>query len=118
MAEYRFAELREQHGYTQADLAEIMGVSVRTIASWEYGDRRPTLDKLVALADLYDVTTDYILARTDVITTTKKEPPLSGEGMIREIITAADNGLPTTRQELHAMIEQIVQLNLKGRNQE
>lgn len=62
----RFVELREEKGLTQAKLAEELGMSVRAIAFWESGERKPPIDKLEWLADFYDVTTDYLLGRSDI----------------------------------------------------
>ena len=62
----RFSELREQHNLTQGQLADLLNMSVRAIAAWESGERKPPIDKLEWLADYYDVSTDYLLGRTDV----------------------------------------------------
>lgn len=35
-------ELRTQHGLTQKQLAELIGVTVRTVERWEAGDRAPS----------------------------------------------------------------------------
>lgn len=64
----RFSELREKANLTQSELAELMNLSIRAVASWESGERKPPIDKLEWLADFYHVDTDYILGRSDVCT--------------------------------------------------
>lgn len=44
----------------------ILGIQLRSYQCYESGDRRPDYEKLVALADYFDVTTDYLLGRSDV----------------------------------------------------
>lgn len=60
-------ELRKQRKMTQAELAKIMNVSQGTIAYWENGDREPSYADLKRLADIFRVSTDYLLGRDDVV---------------------------------------------------
>lgn len=55
------ATLRKANGYTQQYVAEKLGVSNRTLSSWETDRTAPDLLILPALADLYGVTVDEIL---------------------------------------------------------
>ena len=57
------AELRKDRGMTQKDLAERLHVSVGTISNYENGAHMPDVEKLTELADLFRVTTDYLLGR-------------------------------------------------------
>ncbi|HJB12716.1 MAG TPA: helix-turn-helix domain-containing protein [Candidatus Oscillibacter excrementigallinarum] len=61
----RLKELRKEKGVTQREIAEFLGIKTRPYQNYESGDRRPDYEKLVALADYFDVTTDYLLGRTD-----------------------------------------------------
>jgi len=63
----RFKQVREANGYTQEALAELLNMTVRAISAWEAGDRKPPIDKLETLADLYHVSTDYLLGRANDI---------------------------------------------------
>lgn len=58
-------ELRKQHSETQTEMAERLGVTQRTIANWEAGDRNPDLEMLAKISSKYEVTTDYLLGLTD-----------------------------------------------------
>lgn len=57
------AELRQDRKMTQRDLAEILYVTDGTISNYENGVHLPDIDKLVELADYFNVTTDYLLGR-------------------------------------------------------
>ncbi len=61
----RLIELKEQKSILQKDIAEQVGVSLRSYQRYEYGDRQPTADILIALADYFDVSIDYLVGRTD-----------------------------------------------------
>lgn len=59
------AELRLDRKMTQKDLAKELHVSVGTISNYEKGAHFPDLEKLINLADFFDVTTDYLLGRCE-----------------------------------------------------
>lgn len=54
-------ELRNEKGLTQEQLAEILGVSNRSISRWENGVNMPDLDMLIQIAKYYDVGVEEIL---------------------------------------------------------
>lgn len=54
-------ELRKEHGLTQEQLAEQMGVARRTVSRWETGSNMPDMDILIDLSDLYSVDLREIL---------------------------------------------------------
>lgn len=53
--------LRTQAGMSQASLAEKLQVSRQTVSKWELGTSYPEIEKLVAVSDLFHVTTDYLI---------------------------------------------------------
>lgn len=57
------AELRQDRKMTQKDLAQAMFVTVGTISNYENGVHYPDVEKLISLADYFNVTTDYLLGR-------------------------------------------------------
>ena len=61
----RFKEARQMHKLTIADAAERLGVSSAALSTWESGKKSPTLDNLIGMAELYGVTTDYLLGRSN-----------------------------------------------------
>lgn len=58
------AELRQDRGLTQKELGDIRCVSSGTISNYENGVHLPDVDKVIALANYFHVTTDYLLGRT------------------------------------------------------
>jgi len=61
----RIKNLRKSKNLTQKQLAEILGVTSENYQKIEYGQRRPSLDNLLILADYFDVSLDYLTGRTD-----------------------------------------------------
>jgi len=61
----RIRDLREDNDKTQQEIAELLGTSQTMYARYERGANEMPIRHLVALADLYNVSTDYILGRTN-----------------------------------------------------
>lgn len=61
----RIRDLREDHDMTQRAVGEAINVPQRTYAYYESGQRMIPPQVLCALADLYKVSVDYLLERTD-----------------------------------------------------
>lgn len=61
----RLGELRIEKRIKQADLGEQLGVTYSTYSYYESGGRELNYERLIKLADYYDVSADYILGRTD-----------------------------------------------------
>ena len=57
-------EKRSACGYTQAELAEKLGVRYQTVSKWENGITQPSIDVLPALAAALETSTDELLGRT------------------------------------------------------
>lgn len=64
----RLRRLREDRGWTQTEVADRLNVSSVTVNRYESGERNPGSDMLIALADLFRVSIDYLLGRSDVPT--------------------------------------------------
>ena len=61
----RIRELRLEHGLTQEAVGEIIGVKRYAVYSYEKGRACPEMKGLVALADYFGVSMDYLAGRTD-----------------------------------------------------
>lgn len=61
----RLREVRNEKGKKQKECAECLGIQVRSYQAYEGGDREPSIQYLIALADFFDVTLDYLMGRTD-----------------------------------------------------
>ena len=63
----RLKELRTARGLSQDVLGKTAGVSRYAIYTYEKGKAFPTVEGLIALADFFDVTTEYLLGRSDML---------------------------------------------------
>ena len=63
----RLRDLREDHDLKQTDVAQYLGIAQTVYSRYERGFQTIPVEHLLRLADLYNVTTDYILERTDKI---------------------------------------------------
>lgn len=61
----RLRDLREDHDKTQREIAQVIGTSQTMYARYERGANELPIRHLIRLADYYQVSTDYILGRTD-----------------------------------------------------
>lgn len=61
----RVKALRRESKLSQAELAEQIGVSQQCISEWERGKTEPTLTFIVKLSDIFNVSADYIVCRTN-----------------------------------------------------
>lgn len=61
----KLRRLRENMGLQQKEVADRLGVNPSAVTRWETGEKRPDLVNLVKLADLYNVSLDYLMGRTE-----------------------------------------------------
>ncbi len=62
----RFRDLRIDAGLTQANIAQLLNTTQRTYSRYETGTNNAIpLDMLIKIADLHNVSIDYLLERTD-----------------------------------------------------
>lgn len=61
----RIRDLREDNDYTQRQVAEYLHIKQNTYSQYENGQRALPIECLIALARLYDTSTDYILGITE-----------------------------------------------------
>ena len=64
----RLRELRTKSGLTQNEIANKLGVSGQTILNWENGIYEPKINQLIQLADLFNVSIDYLVERKAGVT--------------------------------------------------
>lgn len=86
----RLRDLREDRDLTQKQLSEILHCSQQVYSNYELGQRDIPTQILVALADFYNTTTDYILGRTNY-----RENPFT---KIRQQVPATPPGRKTPQQ--------------------
>ncbi len=61
----RLREARMNKGYTQQKLADMINVGLRSYQNYEGNDRHPTYELLVQIADILDVSIDWLLGRDE-----------------------------------------------------
>lgn len=61
----RLKEIRLQSAMTAKAVAEHLGILYRTYQKYETGEIDPPLSKTIAIADLFDVSLDYLVGRSD-----------------------------------------------------
>lgn len=66
----KLRELRLRANLSQQNVADTLGISQQAYANYEAGKREPNNEALSKLSDLFNVTTDYLLGKTDI-----KSPP-------------------------------------------
>ncbi len=71
-------ELRTQHNLSQGDLANELNVSRQSISKWENGNSTPDLEKIVKLAEIFNISLDELIKNqekeTTVLNTPEKNP--------------------------------------------
>ena len=66
--------LRTQKGFSQETLGEKLGVSRQSVSKWETDQSVPELDKIVAISEVFGVSTDYLLKEKEEMYWEKEEP--------------------------------------------
>ncbi len=61
----RIKGLRKERGLKQLEMAELFGLKIRSYQDYEYGKSYPTALGLVAIAEYFGVSLDYLMGRTD-----------------------------------------------------
>ena len=63
----RLREVRMNSGLTQQNMADKLGISLNAYQKYEQAERSPSLECLVSIADIFDISLDYLLCRDDFI---------------------------------------------------
>ena len=69
----KLSKARKNAGYTQKDIEKILNIKQSALASYESGRSRPTYENLVRLADLYNVSCDWLLDSKIALAQEKEE---------------------------------------------
>lgn len=110
----RIKKLREEFGYTQQDLANRLDASKGVIGLYESETRKPSLEVLVKLSEIFNCSIDYILCKTDVRNPEQQEDPL---GLAKIGFNMKDYTPPTETQkeQIKSLIEVIMKDNKKDK---
>jgi HTH-type transcriptional regulator, competence development regulator len=69
----RLKALRLQKKLTHQDMADFLGITRQGYSKYENGQSQPDIETINKLAEFFNVTTDYLLGRTDVLETRTEE---------------------------------------------
>lgn len=61
----RLQDLRKKAGYSQEQLADLLGISRQAVSKWEASQGKPEIDNIIKLTEIYHVSADYILLGTE-----------------------------------------------------
>ncbi|MBO4572953.1 MAG: helix-turn-helix transcriptional regulator [Clostridia bacterium] len=64
--EKNLIELRKQYHFTQRQMAEMLNISQPSYIRYENGTSEPKQETLVKIADIFDVSVDFLLGRADI----------------------------------------------------
>ena len=97
-------ELRMQAGISQKKLANDLQMSTGNLCDWEKGRTQPDIEKLIKLADYFDVSLDELMGR-EPHTTTKEENKNAKNRY--NLIEAFDKLSPTLQKKLLEFLEEL-----------
>lgn len=122
----KIKKLREEKGIRQEDIGKLFNVSKSAVSQWENDIRTPDMGIIIKLADFFDVSTDYLLGRTN-------DPSLSDTQHVNddealeyldelhkrpEMKTLFEVGRKATKEDIETAITVIEALKKKGGNNE
>ena len=61
----RLRELRKEKGVFQQDIAAIVGTTKMAVSHWEKGHSEPSIAQLIAIAEYFGVSVDFLIGKTD-----------------------------------------------------
>lgn len=102
----RIKILREEKGLKQEELAKIMSVSPSTIGMYEINKREPNNELILKLSEYFNVSTDYLLGKSDV-----RNPEVVDKDLLEIGLNKKDYNPPTKEQQ--EKIEEFAKFVLK-----
>ena len=84
----------------QKDVAALLGIDRTTYAKYESGASEPNYETLLKLAEIFGVSTDYILGRDE-----KKPAPISESELDAELIERLCNLTPEEKEKVDAFVQ-------------
>ena len=66
MLDKRIRALRRGMGLSQVDLARLLGVTKQSVSNWENDNIQPSIEMLKKLAEVFSVSTDYLLGLSEM----------------------------------------------------
>lgn len=98
----RLLRLRKEHGFSQEDLAEKIGISRQSVSKWERAEASPDTDNLIALARLYGVSLDELLLAEE-----NGGEAETGAGLIQSGPDYESGGMPDAAAQAEMLIPSV-----------
>lgn len=111
----RIKMLREDLGMTQQDLADKIEGAKSSVAMYEKGDRKPSLEVLVKLSEIFNCSIDYLLGKSDIRNSENNADDLLDLAKVG--FTKENYNPPTEKQkeQIRTIIETILEDNKKDK---
>ena len=112
----RLIELRKNKGLHQKDVAKSVGISIATYQRYEYAERLPNLKIIIALANFFSVSTDYLLCLSD---NPQRQANISNSTIVQHNNLKQSNINIKNEQNLNPQAKELINIfeNLDLRNQ-
>ncbi len=75
----RINQLRSECGWSQVELAKKLSISKQTVSNWENDNIQPSIEMLIALSEIFNVSTDYLLGLDSI-------PRLNVDGLPETVV--------------------------------
>lgn len=113
MFQERLNKLLKDNNLFQSDLAEYVGYTTQAISRWCRGETEPDLNSLVKIANFFNVSTDYLTGKNDILTEAERE--LKEKIILKNTLVNAGymkNSEDLSKEELKKLIE-FIKINKK-----
>lgn len=90
----RIKQLREENSWTQLELSKKMNCAISSIAMYENESRKPSMEVLIKLSEIFNCSIDYLLCKSEI-----RNPEEIDAGKINIGLSKKDYKLPTKEQQ-------------------
>ena len=111
----KIIDLRKKNGWSQEELAEKLGVSRQAVSKWESAQAIPDLGRVLAMADLFSVTTDYLLRDENEAPTPAAVEDGASESSVRRVSMEEASAFLALCRELKARTDEDLQRGVIAR---
>lgn len=101
----RLRLLREEAGLSQKAVAQIIGVSQQSINKYENHNIEPDIETLIALADCFHVSVDYLIGRNDTENASDHDAPFLPDAEEVELLRKYRKLRPGQKESIRMVIE-------------
>lgn len=109
----RIKKLREEFKYTQQDLADKLNGSKSVIGLYENETRKPSMEVLIKLSEIFDCSIDYLLGKTDIRNPEQQSDDPLGLAQIGFSMKDYVPPTETQKEQIRIIIETILKDNKK-----